>query len=78
MTSLNDLQAMAYNAAALPTLKKQVVNQDAAIFKAWLADKSIGVPVTAEIALDDGTTAVVFSSGKIAHWLGNGPDVEVV
>ena len=72
MTNLADVQQMAYNAAALPALKKQPVNTDAAIYKFWLdiANRDVGVPITAEIMLDDGTTAVVCSTGKILHWVG--------
>jgi hypothetical protein len=77
MTSLADVIAQAYNAAALPTLKRQQVNTDAAIYKFWLANRDIGVPLTAEIPLDDGTTAVIFSTGKVAHWL-SGESVELV
>jgi hypothetical protein len=75
--TIDDVLAQAYNAASLPTLKKQQVNTDAAIYKFWLANRDIGVPLTAEIALDDGTTAVIFSTGKVAHWL-SGESVELV
>lgn len=68
--TIEDVQQKAYNAAALPTLKAQSIDPDAAIYRFWLNDKSIGVPLTAEIALDDGTTAVIFSTGTVAHWLG--------
>jgi hypothetical protein len=75
--TLDDLQARAYNAAALPMLKTQQVNPDAAIFKYWTQHKDVGVPITGEIALEDGTTAVIFSTGRIVHWL-QGDQVEVI
>lgn len=68
--TIDDIQQKAYNAAALPALKPQPVDPGAAIYLFWLNDKSIGVPLTAEIDLDDGTKAVIFSTGKVAHWLG--------
>jgi hypothetical protein len=77
MATLDDVQLMAYNAVTLPPLQYQVVDAQTAIFKFWRDNKDVGVPVTAEIALADGTTALVTSSGRVLHWLG-GEQVEVV
>ena len=72
--TIDDIQAMAYNAAAQRALKKQPVNPEAAIFRYWLAHKDVGVPVTPELELDDGSRAVVMSTGKVLQWTG-GDDV---
>jgi hypothetical protein len=77
MATLEDVQAMAYNVVALPSLKKQKVVPEAAIYRYWLANKDVGTPATAEIPLDDGSRAVVTSSGRVLHWTG-GDTVEVL
>lgn len=60
-----------------PTPKLKAPNIDSAIYKAWLGDKSVGTPMTGELVLEDGTVAMVMSTGKILQWTG-GEDVEVV
>lgn len=75
--TLADVQDMAYNVMSMaqPKLSKPV--RDSAIYKFWLEHKDAGTPMTKEMALEDGTTAVVTSTGKVLHWLG-GDDVEVL
>lgn len=75
--TIDDVQQMAYSAAALPALKNKPINPDAALFKYWLANKDVGVRLTDEITLDDGTTAIVCSTGKVLHWV-QGDQVEVL
>lgn len=75
--NMNDVQAMAYNAMSLPQPKKHVVNPTAAIYRYWLLHKDVGTPLTGEMTLDDGTTALVTSTGRVLHWLG-GDQVEVL
>lgn len=78
--TLEDLQLQAYGVAAMKPPKKiaPTGGTEGAIFKYWRANKvDTGTPMTDEIALDDGTTAVICATGKILHWLG-GDAVEVL
>lgn len=75
--TIDDVQDLAYQAASLPTLAKRKVDRTAAIFKFWTANKEVGTPLTNEYKLDDGTTALITSTGKVLHWTG-GDTVEVL
>jgi hypothetical protein len=78
MPTIDDVREMAYNLAALPQLKKQPVNPDAAIFRYWLEHKQeLGTPATAELELDDGSRALITGTGAILVWRG-GDEVEVL
>jgi hypothetical protein len=77
---LEDLQMKAYAVAAMkpPKALTPTGGTDGAIFKFWTRMKrEVGSPVTNEIALDDGTTAVICATGVILHWVG-GDEVEVL
>ncbi len=79
MASLDDVQQTAFKVAA-PDL---TVDSGSAIYKKWVALKAagtyIGVPMGAEIPLDDegGGNAQVFSSGVVLVWR-SGDQVDVV
>lgn len=79
--TIEDVQDIAFAVMALPSPRGFKPNRDSAIYKYWLAHKELGSPVTylgkLEIALEDGSTAVVLNTGRILHWLG-GDDVEAL
>jgi len=62
---------------ALPVPKLDPANPDSAIFKYWRANKDVGTPMTNEVEVEEGGTALITSTGRILHWLG-GEDVEVL
>lgn len=69
--TLEDVQEMAYKVAEIREPKVGDVNRDGAIYRAWKGRRAdVGVPMTGEIALDDGRAAVVCSSGKLLVWEG--------
>jgi len=68
--TIEDLQKQAWRLMAVPAPKLNAPNPDAAIYKYWLSHREVGTPMTNEIALDDGTTALITSTGRILHWLG--------
>jgi hypothetical protein len=73
---IDDVQALAWRLMGQPTPKLKTPNPDAALYRYWLSDKSVGTPMTGELALEDGTVAIVMSTGKILLWTG-GDNVEV-
>jgi hypothetical protein len=76
--TIEDVQALAWNVMALPAPKKQTPNQTAALYRYWLEHKDeVGARMTAELALADGTAAIVTASSKVLWWKG-GDEVEVV
>lgn len=75
--TIEDVQAKAFNILAYPAPPKRPPGRDSAIYKYWLANRDVGLPMTAEIPLDDGTTAMILSTGNVLHWTG-GDDVAVV
>lgn len=74
---LADVQKMAWRVMALPAPKLNAPVTTSAIYKYWDAHKDVGPPVTNELALSDGTTALITATGRVLHWLG-GDDVEVL
>lgn len=75
--TLTDVQIMVFRQNDPDNI---VANPDFAIFKKWLADKA-GTPLRGyaqgqEVALEDGRTAQVYTSGQVAVW--DGKEVVVV
>lgn len=74
--TIDDVQQQAWQA-----IQQDVpYNPDAGFVKEWLGRKAgwtgpVGMPVTGEIALDDGSVAQVFSGGFVLHWGPNGAEV---
>ena len=80
--TIEEMQVTAFNVMALPTPKKFTQAErnaipNSAIFKYWLTNKDVGTPMTREQPMDDGTTALITTTGKILHWVG-GDNVEVL
>ena len=75
--TLDDLQARAWQIMAAPTPKITKPDPDTALFKYWKAHKDVGPPMTNELAVEEGGTAILTATGRILHWLG-GEDVEVL
>lgn len=79
--TIDDVQGLAWNVMALPTPKKVTPNPDSAIYKFWRDHKDLGAPFfyggKPEIALDDGTTALILTTSKVLWWRG-GDEVVVV
>lgn len=74
---IDDVQAIAWRLLSQSTPKLKAPNPDSAIYKYWVANKDVGTPMSSELALEDGTVAMVMSTGKILLWTG-GEDVAVV
>lgn len=75
--TIEDVQAAAWRLMSQTTPKLKAPNPDAALYRYWLGDKSVGTPMTEELALEDGTVAMVMSTGKVLHWTG-GDQVSVL
>lgn len=55
-------------------------NPDAAFVTIWIERKQgysgpLGVPVTGELAVDEGGVAQAFSTGLVLHWTGSAVEV---
>ena len=75
MATIEDVEAQIWK-SVVPTLE---FNETLAIPKKWRALKAegqpIGVPVTAEIRLDNGGVAQGFTSGIVLVWTGTTVEV---
>lgn len=75
--TIEELLERAYQVAALPTLRRQPINPDAAIYKYWKAHPEVGPIAMQEIDVDEGGRAVITLTGKVVWWKG-GDVVEVL
>jgi len=73
--TIEDVHAYAWQLMTKASPKINAPNPDAAIYKYWAAHRDFGPPMSNEFALHDGTTAQVFATGRVLHWLG-GDSVE--
>jgi hypothetical protein len=73
---IEDVIDIAYNAAALPTPKNRKPNRNAALYRYWVEHREVGTRLTDEFPLEDGTAAIVCSTGKVLHWTGGDTVVE--
>lgn len=75
--TIEELQTLAWRVMSAPSPKINKPVTDSAIYKFWLANKDVGAPMSNEVAIDEGGTALYTATGRVLHWTG-GEDVEVL
>lgn len=75
--TIEELLSRAYQVSAMPTLRRQTIPTDAALFRYWKAHPEVGPIAMQEVDVDEGGRAVITLTGRVLWWRG-GDQVDVL